>query len=575
MANIEQSIKVGNGFALKAPSPVDLKTTAATIAERDSYVSQGFGYPGMIVYVEADDTYYKYTGSAWVKFLGETASASEVVKLTGDQTIDGVKTFNDAPKIGTKTVTTVEDVDTAISTKLTTEIGTSIQAHHDNLDKLSALSANGIVVKTADGFVNRALESDSLTITNTDGTAGNPKIELSDSGVTAGDYTKVTVDAKGVVTAGSNPTTLTGYGITDAVSKAGDTVTGKLTYSGVDETTFANNDLVTKQYVDKIAEGHVPHEACEYAYITNIEGTYADGSDSAHPGVGATFTPTTPDASLAENDRVLLAGQTDAKQNGVYTVNADKSLTRASDLDGNPSQEVYAGASFFILAGANKGATFSLANKNVVFGTTELTFVQTNAQIEYSAGAGISITGTSISVKQGTTVSVIGGKLEVSSGTGNKDKVLVAGEDGTAATYKEISLNTVTGTLSVAKGGTGATTLDANKIILGNGADPVAFVENQEGVLVGTASGAPSFGKANLTTHVEGILPVANGGTGASTKAGAFDALAPTVSKGDLIVNNGTANVAMSAGADGTILVADSTSSTGYTWTNVIRGGTF
>lgn len=41
MANIEQSIKVGNGFALKAPSPVDLKTTAATIAERDSYVSQG------------------------------------------------------------------------------------------------------------------------------------------------------------------------------------------------------------------------------------------------------------------------------------------------------------------------------------------------------------------------------------------------------------------------------------------------------------------------------------------------------------------------------------------------------
>lgn len=48
MANIEQSIKVGNGFALKAPSPVDLKTTAATIAERDSYVSQGFGYPGIL-----------------------------------------------------------------------------------------------------------------------------------------------------------------------------------------------------------------------------------------------------------------------------------------------------------------------------------------------------------------------------------------------------------------------------------------------------------------------------------------------------------------------------------------------
>lgn len=38
------------------------------------------------------------------------------------------------------------------------------------------------------------------------------------SGVTAGTYRSVTVDAKGNITAGSNPTTLGGYGITDAVS---------------------------------------------------------------------------------------------------------------------------------------------------------------------------------------------------------------------------------------------------------------------------------------------------------------------------------------------------------------------
>lgn len=37
------------------------------------------------------------------------------------------------------------------------------------------------------------------------------------SGVVAGTYRSVTVDAKGNVTAGSNPTTLSGYGITDAV----------------------------------------------------------------------------------------------------------------------------------------------------------------------------------------------------------------------------------------------------------------------------------------------------------------------------------------------------------------------
>jgi hypothetical protein len=45
---------------------------------------------------------------------------------------------------------------------------------------------------------------------------------------TAGTYTSVTVNAKGLVTAGTNPTTLAGYGITDAVSTAGG-ATGALT----------------------------------------------------------------------------------------------------------------------------------------------------------------------------------------------------------------------------------------------------------------------------------------------------------------------------------------------------------
>ena len=50
------------------------------------------------------------------------------------------------------------------------------------------------------------------------GSGSSRAIALNDSGVAAGSYTKVTVDAKGRVTGGSNPTTLAGYGITDAVS---------------------------------------------------------------------------------------------------------------------------------------------------------------------------------------------------------------------------------------------------------------------------------------------------------------------------------------------------------------------
>lgn len=55
-----------------------------------------------------------------------------------------------------------------------------------------------------------------------DGTAKwgpNSTFSHPNSGVTAGAYRSVTVNAQGHVTAGSNPTTLAGYGITDAAAK--------------------------------------------------------------------------------------------------------------------------------------------------------------------------------------------------------------------------------------------------------------------------------------------------------------------------------------------------------------------
>lgn len=45
-------------------------------------------------------------------------------------------------------------------------------------------------------------------------------LSLANSGVTAGDYFKVTVDAMGRVTGGTNPTTLAAFGITDATRRA-------------------------------------------------------------------------------------------------------------------------------------------------------------------------------------------------------------------------------------------------------------------------------------------------------------------------------------------------------------------
>ena len=98
---------------------------------------------------------------------------------------------------------------------------------------------------------------------------GSNSISLANIGITPGVYTKVTVNAKGLVTAGfslvendlpaldwskiiagSRPTTLAGYGITDGLAKSGGTLSGTLTLVG-DPT--ATNQAATKQYVDSNA----------------------------------------------------------------------------------------------------------------------------------------------------------------------------------------------------------------------------------------------------------------------------------------------------------------------------------
>lgn len=80
----------------------------------------------------------------------------------------------------------------------------------------------------------------------------------------------------------------------------------------------------------------------------------------------------------------------------------------------------------------------------------------------------------------------------------------------------------------------------------------------------GTMSGVSISGGTISTLSTD--LAVSDGGTGASTSIAAFDNLAPTTTKGDLIVSDGTNNVRVGVGADGTIPVADSSDSEGIAW---------
>ena len=76
-------------------------------------------------------------------------------------------------------------------------------------------------VENVEGAIkNVSVEGQTMTITYADDTQKTFTIyEHPDSGVTAGTYKSVTVDAQGHVVTGSNPTTLEEYGITDAYNK--------------------------------------------------------------------------------------------------------------------------------------------------------------------------------------------------------------------------------------------------------------------------------------------------------------------------------------------------------------------
>ena len=61
-------------------------------------------------------------------------------------------------------------------------------------------------------------------------------------------------------------------------------------------------------------------------------------------------------------------------------------------------------------------------------------------------------------------------------------------------------------------------------------------------------------------------LAITNGGTGQSTQTAAFDALAPTTTKGDLIVHDGTDNIRVAVGSNGMVPFADSGATSGIEW---------
>ena len=91
-----------------------------------------------------------------------------------------------------------------------------------------------------------------------------------------------------------------------------------------------------------------------------------------------------------------------------------------------------------------------------------------------------------------------------------------------SATVKVTVANLTPGldTITAVKGGTGQTSYAVGDLLYANTTTTLAKladVATGNALISGGVGVAPSWGKIGLTTHVSGVLPVANGGTNAST----------------------------------------------------------
>jgi hypothetical protein len=86
-------------------------------------------------------------------------------------------------------------------------------------------------------------------------------------------------------------------------------------------------------------------------------------------------------------------------------------------------------------------------------------------------------------------------------------------------------------------------------------------------------SNVPNVDATNAGNISSGLLAIARGGTGAGTTMAAFDALAPTTTRGDLIFRNATTNARLAAGTAGYLLQTNGAGAD-PSWAGFLQSGT-
>jgi len=208
-----------------------------------------------------------------------------------------------------------------------------------NATSIEAIAGEGHVLTKNTQFMTAFMDpAPDVSVSGT-ATAMNLVLKVM-SGLSAGTYTKVTVDEKGRVTAattlgaGDIPT-LTAAKISDfdtavrsnklnqLAAPDGDVAMNSRKITGLAEPT-AGTDAATKNYVDNAVQGLDPKPSVVAASTAN----QALSGITTLPGIDGQV--------IAVGDRVLLKNQTTAHQNGIYVLTgnaASWSFVRATDAD--------------------------------------------------------------------------------------------------------------------------------------------------------------------------------------------------------------------------------------------------
>jgi len=274
--------------------------------------------------------------------------------------------------------------------------------------QITAASSNATLVSSfsagSTGFTPSTATTGAVTLAGTLNVANGGTGATTLTGYLFGNGTSAVTAVATIPNAGLTNSSVT-IGTTAIALGATSLTLGGLTSVAVTQDPTSALQLATKQYVDAVAEGLHVHASCAaattgtLASITGGTVTYNNGT----AGVGATLTLsvalTVLDGyTLLNGDRVLVKNEVASANNGIYTwATGGTVLTRATDFD--TAAEMASGDFTFVSNGtlyANTG--WVQTDPVTVVGTSPVTWIQFSGSGTYTAGTGLTLTGTQFSI---------------------------------------------------------------------------------------------------------------------------------------------------------------------------------